>query len=97
MTSRVKELKDAAKAQVEAAKRAPTALKHAARDRARVALERIVGPRAAESIMSGSTSLNPMTHAHVAAMRCRAFAARHNGPIVVVAGAVAVVAVWRGM
>lgn len=97
MTSRVKELKAAADAQVEAAKRAPSALKHAARHRAHLALERLVGPRAAASIMSGSTSLNPLTRARTTVMRCRAFAARHRGPIVLITGGVAVVAVWRGM
>lgn len=97
MTSRVQELKDAANAQVETAKRAPLALKHAARERAHLTLERLVGPRAAASIMSGSTSLNPLTHARTAVMRCRAFAGRHHAPIVFITGGVAVVAVWRGM
>jgi hypothetical protein len=79
MTSRVKELQDAAKAQVEAAKRTPLLLKQAAKARVYIALERLVGPRAAESIVSGSTSLNPLTHARTAVLRGRAFAARHNG------------------
>lgn len=93
----MRELKEAARAQVEAARAAPARAKEAARARVRMALERLVGPRAAESIMSGSTSLHPAVHARAAMMNARAFAARHAAPIGIVSGGVATAAVWRGM
>ena len=85
MTSRVKELKDTARAQMDAAAAAPERLKSAARESVRQRLIAVLGPRAAESVMSGSVSLNPATHARNAVMRARAFAIRHRVPIAAVA------------
>jgi hypothetical protein len=75
----------------------PTRLEQAARDRAYAALARILGPRAAASIASGATSLNPLTHLRTAGMRVQAFAARRGTPITAVAGGVAATGMWRGM
>lgn len=86
MTSRVKELKDAARAQMDAARVAPERLKSAARESVRRRLASALGPRAAESIMSGTLSLNPATHARNLTLRARAFGFRHRAPIVAVAG-----------
>ena len=86
MTSRVKELKDAARAQMDAARVAPERLKSAARESVRRRLASALGPRAAESIVSGTLSLNPATHARNLTLRARAFGFRHRAPIVAVAG-----------
>lgn len=94
MTSRVKELKDAARAQMDAAKVAPERLKSAARESVRRRLASALGPRAAESIMSGTLSLNPATHARNLTLRARAFRFRHRAPIAAVAGAGATCATY---
>ena len=94
MTSRVKELKDAARAQMDAARVAPERLKSAARESVRRRLASALGPRAAESIMSGTLSLNPATHARNLTLRARAFRFRHRAPIAAVAGAGATCATY---
>lgn len=96
MTSRVKELKDTARAQMDAAAAAPERLKSAARESVRQRLIAVLGPRAAESVMSGSVSLNPATHARNAVMRARAFAFRHRVPIAAVVGTGATYVTYRG-
>jgi len=76
----------------------PTVLADAARDRARTALERVVGPRAAHSLLSSSSLsyLSPRSFAQTMAMRVRASTEHHQMPITLVCGSGVVVAVWRG-
>ena len=90
LAGRARELRDAARSRLDAARAAPHALREAARSRARARhLASLLGPRAAQTVMSRGVDLNPANHARRAAVAARAFAFRHRTPIAVVFGGAA--------
>ena len=95
LAGRARELRDAARSRLDAARAAPHALREAARSRARANLASLLGPRAAQIVMSRGVDLNPANHARRAAVAARAFAFRHRTPIAVVFGGAATIATWH--
>lgn len=97
LAGRARELRDAARSRLDAARAAPHALREAARSRAHANLVALLGPRAAQTVMSGGIDLNPANHARRAAVAARAFVFRHRTPIAVVFGGAATITTWHSM
>ena len=94
LAGRARELRDAARSRLDAARGSPRAPRGGALARA-PNLASLLGPRAAQTVMSRGVDLNPANHARRAAVAARAFAFRHRTPIAVVFGGAAAIATWH--
>ena len=75
----------------------PAELLEQSKSRARQALEAVVGPRAAETILTGGQNISPSAISAAMQQRLRSVLQRFYIPIVLALGTGAVIVTWRSL